>query len=98
MRDSKGQFVKGKRLDRKWTEQRIHDEFKVAVQQTIISLSDDIESPIIPPVQYFRTHPEYGKICSAMANHGINRTSLYKQILDELNFPYPEKKIRILCV
>lgn len=92
MRDSKGQFVKGKRLDRKWTEQRIHDEFKVAVQQTIISLSDDIESPIIPPVQYFRTHPEYGKICSAMANHGINRTSLYKQILDELNFPYPEKK------
>jgi hypothetical protein len=92
MRDVKGQFLKGKRLDRKWTEQRIHDEFKTVVQETITLLSEDIKSPVIPPVQYFRTHPEYGKICSAMGNHGINRTSLYKQILDELNFPYPEKK------
>ena len=92
MRDIKGQFLKGKRLDRKWTEQRIHDEFKTVVQETITLLSEDIKSPVIPPVQYFRTHPEYGKICSAMGNHGINRTSLYKQILDELNFPYPEKK------
>jgi hypothetical protein len=92
VRNTKGQFVKGKRSDRMWTDKVIYNEFKKAVQETVISLSEDLSSPIIPPVNYYRTHPDYGKICSAMGNHKINRTDLYKKILDELGYPYPEKK------
>ncbi len=91
-RDVKGQFIKGKRSDRYWTYERIESEFKKVVSFTVQSLSEDLNSPVIPPVQYFRTHPTYSKICSAMGNHGINRTSLYKEILDDLGYCFPEKK------
>ncbi len=92
LRNTRGQFLKGKNPNRYWTESRIESEFKKAVKKTIESISEDLSSPVIPPVQYFRTHPDYKKILSAINNHKINRTSLYKKILDELGYPYPEKK------
>lgn len=92
VRNTKGQFVKGERSDRKWTDEVIYTEFKKAVKETISKLSEDSNSPIVPPVIFYRSHPEYRKICGAMGNHKINRTNLYKKILDELGYLYPEKK------
>jgi hypothetical protein len=43
-------------------------------------------------VNFYRTHPKYKTICGAMGNNKINRTSLYKKVLDDLGYPYPERK------
>jgi hypothetical protein len=86
MRNDKGQFLSGVHHNEIWNIDSIYSELKDAVQITVDKFG------FAPPFVYFRNHPEYGKITSAIANRKLSRSEWYKKVLDELGYDYPEKK------
>lgn len=86
MRNSKGQFEKGVPHNQIWDLDSIKFELKSAVKITVDKFG------FAPPFIYFRNHPEYRKITSAISNRKLSRSKFYKEVLDELGYDYPEKK------
>ena len=86
MKNEKGQFIKGFHYNEKWNLALIDFELKSAVKTTVEKFG------FAPPFTFFRTHPEYRKITCAIANRKLSRSKIYKKVLDELGYNYPEKK------
>jgi hypothetical protein len=87
MRNSKGQFIKGVPAHNKiWTDEKIYNELIGAVSTIHNKIG------FAPVFAFFGKHEKYKTLFSAIKSNIQKPLLMYKKVLDDLGFEYPEKK------
>ena len=86
MRDYRGRFQKGSEPHNlKWSYESIHQNLKNVIQEF------HNKTGFVPVFTILTKHPKYKTAAGALKRSNYKSLEVYKQILDELGFDYPEK-------